>query len=295
MNVNNWKEAAKHFHVVSYNFPHTSYGQDAFYYLGIANYYLQEYEFANENFNQYLKCQSNPRFFQEAIEYKFYVAEQFRGGAKRHYFGTKQLPKWADGKSMALDIYDEVVAAMPSHEMAAQALFAKGCLLCKLREHRDSIDAFQMVIRRFPKHELSPESYILINKIYLVLSRKEYQNSDLLALAEINLRRFKSDFPREERIAESEADVLAIKEIYAKGLYETGQFYEKCQRPNASVLYYQKAMVDFPDTSIAQKCRNRLSRLCPSALEVQRPQENETFDLDDNFDLEEESQTISCS
>jgi outer membrane protein assembly factor BamD (BamD/ComL family) len=258
-----WQEAAKQFRIVSVNFSSTPYGQEANYYLGIAYFYLEEYDFADESFTQYLKAVNNPKFFQETVEYKFAIAEKFKNGAKRRFFGTRKLPKWASGQSNALKIYDEVVATVPSHEMAAKALAAKGRLLWSLKEYREAVDAFQLVIKRFPKHELAPECYLLITKVYLEQCKHEFQNPDLLAFAEINLRKFKHDFPREEHLKEAEADVMAIKEVYAQGLYDTGQFYERISRPRASVIYYQSAINQFPDTMIANLCRQRLEVLCP--------------------------------
>lgn len=268
----NWKEAARHFKIVSVNFSTSPFGQDASYYLGICNYNMGEYDFANDAFSHYLKIQTNPKFFQDSIEYKLAIANHFRHGAKRHFFGTKQLPKWASGKTLAVKIYDEVIFALPSHEIAAKALYAKGCLLWELNEYRDSIDAFQLIIKRFPKHELAPESYVKIMKIYRDQCQYEFQNPDILAFAQINLRRFKLQFPGEERLCEAENDVLEIKEIYAKGLYETGQFYERICKPQASVIYYRSAVKQFPETSIAQLCIDRLNCLKSfvSSIEVKK-------------------------
>ena len=125
-------------------------------------------------------------------------------------------------------------------------------------------DSFQLLIRRFPKHELAPECYLYISKIYLEQSWYEYQNPDILAFAEINYRRFEKDFPREERLCEIQADLVAIKEIYAAGLYETGNFYERVRRPRAAVIYYHDAIHQFPDTCVAELCRERLDCLDPN-------------------------------
>src|SRR5688572_9942057 len=46
--------AVKHLHIVSHNFPNTSYGQDAFFYLGMSYYKLCEFDLANCAFNGYL-------------------------------------------------------------------------------------------------------------------------------------------------------------------------------------------------------------------------------------------------
>lgn len=266
-NAADWPEAALNFYIVSLNFPDTSYGHEAFFYEGICDYHLGEYDLANRKLDAYLKCQSNPKYFLEAMDYKLAIAEQFRCGAKKHVFGSAYMPKWSTGRTLALSIYDEIIAAMPNHELAAQALFSKGCLQWDLREFNDAIESFQTLVKRFPKHEYSPECFLSINKIYLAQSRLEFQNSDFVARAEINLRRFREVFPQEERIKEAAEDVTAIKEVYAKGLYDTGKFYEKIQKPNAAVIYYKKAINDFPDTNIANCCKDRLLLICPESID----------------------------
>lgn len=262
-----WQEALKQFRIVITNFPTTVYGQEANYYEGVCYYHLKELDFANECFTLYLKSQSNPRYFQETIEFKYAIAEQLAEGAKRRFFGTKKLPKWACGKDLALKIYDEVAAAVPSHEIAARALVSKGCLLWKMRDYRSSTEAFQLVIRRFPKHELTPECYLFISRVFIDQCRIEFQNPDILAFAQINLRKFKQDFPREERICEVEKNVQVIKEIYAKGLYDTGRFYERTCKPAASIIYYKNTILQFPDTCVAELCRTRLLCLDPEFSE----------------------------
>lgn len=259
--ANNWKEAALQFRIVAENFPNSSYSQDALFYLGVSEYHQNEMDFANEAFNSYIKSKNNPKYFQLAIEYKFAIADKLGGGAKKRILGTRKLPKWSCGKALALQIYDEVIAALPCHDLAAKALFAKGNLQWDMSNYRGSVDAFQMLIKRFPKHELAPESYVAISQVYLEQSAIEFQNPDILAFAQINLKRFKQDFPREDRISQVESDVLSIKEIYAQGLYETGQFYERTGKPRAAVIYYQNAIKQFPETQVAVKSQTRLDSL----------------------------------
>lgn len=275
--------AVKHLHIVSHNFSNTSYGQDAYYYLGIAYYRLCEFDLANCAFNGYLSCQSNPRYFQETVDYKFAIAEQFRKGARRHYRGSRFFPKWANGQCLALEIYDEVVASMPGDELTIKALYSKACLLWHMGEYRDSVDAFQTIIRRYPKNELAPESYVRIMKVYLDQAKRERQNPDLLTFAQMNLRRFEADFPRDAGIDTARADYHRLKEMYASALYEIAIFYERINEPRAAVIYYQKASFEFPETVVAQRSRYRLSSLCPAAL-IEPPKSN---DEDNEEDAEE--------
>lgn len=269
MNRGDWENAAAHFRIVWVNFPTTTIGQESSYYLGVSYYYLEELEHANEAFTQYLSTWNNPRFFEETIGYKFAIAERFRAGEKKRCFGSKQLPKWSCGLSLALNIYDEVIISLPCHELATQSLFAKGTLLWDMRDYRASIEVFQELTKRFPKHELAPESYLAISRIYLELCRIEFQNPDFLAFAQINLRKFQESFPRDERVCEAQGIVAEITEVYAKGFYDTGRFYERVEKPRASIIYYENAIRQFPDTSIAELCRCRLEKLCPNRAAIQ--------------------------
>lgn len=256
-----WSEAAFHFDQIIKSFSRSPIAAESLFFLGICNYNMEEYDFANLAFTEYLSGFSCPEHFDEAIEYKFAVAEQFRGGAKRHMFNTKHLPKWASGEQLALQIYDEVIAAAPAQEISARALYSKGLLLWQMKDYRESVDSFHLLIRRFPKHELAPESYLTISKIHLEQCEVEFQNPDLLAFAQMNLQKFERDFPGEERIKEVKQEVTKIKEIYAHGLYETASFYERTGHPKAAAIYYQSAMSQFPGTIIANYCQRRLDAL----------------------------------
>ncbi len=257
-----YANAVYQFRIVICNYPSfVSQHPEVIFYTGVGYYYLGEYDFANDELSGYLRACTSPEFLEETMEVKYAIAESLRGGAKRRIFGSKFFPKWLSGKDLAITIYDEIVSTVPCHDLAAQSLFAKGLILCELKDYACSVEAFHMLVRRFPLHELAPEAYLEAIRVYLQQAFCEYQNSDILALAEIVLRRFQQDFPNEERLAEAECDLAQIREIYAYGLYETGAFYERTCHPQASVLYYCCAIKQFPDTAVAQCARERLADL----------------------------------
>lgn len=250
-----WDTAVGHFNIIYTNFPGSTHGAESAFFAGVCYYELDELDFANEAFSNYLKASTQPKYFQPAMEYKFCIANEFRDGARRRPFGTKQLPKWFPAQSLALQIYDEVIQTIPCHEYAARSLWFKGNMLREEGQYQASIEAFQTLIRRFPKHELTPKAFLAINQVYADEAEWEFQNPDLLQLAELNLKRFKQEFPRDEKIAEAEKDVQALKETYAAGLWKTGQFYEWQGQPQAAKIYYNSAIRQFPDTAIAEKCK----------------------------------------
>ena len=256
-----WDELAYQSNIVIKNFPSSPFALDSYFYLGAGFFHRKEYELANQNLTLYLKKQTSPKFFEEAIKYKFAIADKYQNGAKRHLLGWESMPKWMPAREEAIAIYDEVIAALPHHELAAQALFGKAKLLLKDDDYKASVETYQSLIRKFPKHKLACESYVGIGEVYFLQCNNEYPDPDYLDLAEINVRKFKQDFSNDVRVGEAERMLLQMKEKYAEALYETAQFYERTKKAHASMIYYSKIVSKYPQTKIAQKSGKRLVEL----------------------------------
>lgn len=260
-NRGEWRSASNEFEKIIYFFPCSEEGAKASYYLGVCYFERKEYDFANEEFSNYLKGSNHPDFFEDAVYFKYCIAEHFKHGKKKRFFKYRYFPKWAAGQDLALSIYDEVIVALPNHELTVRALYSKAELLMNMGEYRDCVETYQTIIRRFPKDEIVPACYVNIAEAYFQQSRFEFQNPDILALAELNARKFADEFPRDERVAIVDDSVCRIRELYAKGLCDVGLFYERVKEPSAAAIYYQSSIEEFPTTKVAQFCRYRLIAL----------------------------------
>lgn len=266
-NNKQWSSAANEFEKIIYFFKGDESISEAYYFLGISYFEMHEYEWANNAFSDYLKNALHPHYFDDTLSYKFYIAEYYKCGKKKRVFGASYSPKWSSGYDIALSAYDEIIMSVPNQEIAARSLYSKGELLHSMGEFRDSIEAYQTLIRRFPRHELTPDSYVKIAQAYCEMARLDFQNPDILALAELNARKFRDDFPREERVEIVDGYVLRIKEMYAKGLCDIGLLYQRMGKPHAAAIYFRSSIEEFPDTFIADFCRKRLSTLdCDAEL-----------------------------
>lgn len=267
----NWDELIHQSLIVVKNFSNTPFAQEAYYYLALGYFHTDEFEYANRFFTSYLKKQTTPKYFEETIHYKFKIAEKYHKGAKRHVLGWETMPKWIPAREEAIAIYDEVITALPHHPLGAQALFGKAQLLLKEEEYKASVETYQTVIRRFPKHPLAAESYIGIGHVYLTQSKDEYPDQDFLDLAEINLKKFRLNFPGEERVAVAEKMLLEMKEVYASDLYDTARFYERTHKPHAAHIYYTRILAKYPETQVATLANKRMVRLNLPAQDTPPP------------------------
>lgn len=243
-------------------YPHSSKAEEARYILGLSYLCLADYGMANAAFSDYLKNSLSPVHFEDVVKYKFFIAEKFRCGAKKRAFNLPYARICASGLQDAKEIYDEVASILPNQEIAGWSLYRKGCLLVSEGAFREGVEAFQTAIRRFPGTVIARQSYVGISFAYLQESKLEANNPDLLCLAMINLKKFKSDFPGDSCIAIVEKQFSGMEEFYAHGFFEMAQFYERTCHLEAAYIYYATTIREFPGTQCAKKARRILLEWC---------------------------------
>ena len=245
---------------IAYHYPDSPFGQEAAYLCAETYFKMGQYELANQCLTVYLNQSGSPKHFEESIQYKFKIAELFRNGLKMRLFESHKMPRIAPSEEAAVALYDEVITTLPHQEIAAQSLLGKGKVQVKLEDFKESVDTFQLLIKRFPKHELAAEAYLEINRAYLQQCKIEHLDPDLLDLAEMNLRKFQLAFPRETRVADAQKTLSDMQEIYAKNILDTGKYYEKIKKVPASIIYYNKVVAKYPLTEAAVDARKKLEQ-----------------------------------
>ncbi len=258
LNGGDWWKVVDYANIISYNFPTSPFASEASYLMGEAYYKLNQFEYANECFTAYLTHAIAPKHFEEAIEYKFNIAEHFAQGTKKRLFGSPKMPAWVPAKEDSIEIYDQVIAGLPHSDFAVRALLSKARVQAYMEDFKPSIETLDLLIRRFPKHDLTAEAYLEKGKVYLMECQAQNLDPDLLDLAELNLRKFRLSFPRELRLVESEKTLSDMKEVFAQNLLETGDFFEKTKKMPASEIYYHKVVANYPETQAATVAREKL-------------------------------------
>ncbi|MFT4553229.1 MAG: outer membrane protein assembly factor BamD (BamD/ComL family) [Chlamydiales bacterium] len=263
-----WRLAQKHFMIVDVNFPHDDVSEEINYYIGISYFHLHDFDLANTYLSAYLEQPNHVRFFHEVLRHKFAIAEKFGQGYKKHMLGMEKMPQWVSAKDDGIKLYDEIIAVLPNHDLAARSLFAKADLLLEMESFRESNEAYVLLLRRFPDHEIAPKAYVALAELFLRQAKAQSRNPDLIDLARISMRKFSQAFPSDERLELANMKLLEMHEIYASELFATGQLYERKNKQRASVIYYSSVLLEYPDTAVAEKCKARLRELNNYASQV---------------------------
>lgn len=261
MEAGQFEEAITNSYHLLKQYPDSVLVAEAVYMRGVAFFEKKEYRLAEEALSRYLNEFSSLKHFEDAVRYKFRIAEAYARGAKKRLFEWRKSPKWVSAKEDALRIYDEVITSLPRNELAAQSLYRKGKLLVEMSDYKEAVEAFRTLIRRFQKHPLSPEGYLAIAHTYLKQSESQFPDPDHIEMAEINLRKFQSDFPGEGRIQLAEQMLIDMRGNFAKELYQNARYYEKKKKEHAAFLYYSTILQKYPTTEFAKKAVERIAQL----------------------------------
>lgn len=264
-----WEECLRQMRIVSMNFPSNPLGKSALYYWGVSQYQLGELDLANKLFTSYVQEDQTKEHFEDVYRFKLSIAERFAKGERRHLFSLSALPKWQTGRSLSLEIFDEIQTTLPNHELAAVALLEKSALLEEKQDFREEEKCLQQVIKRFPFTPFAKQAYSRLATALQKQAHKEPQNVDLVDLAEINKREFERAFGTDDPSnKEMTSSLMAIKERRAQSFYETGQLFERKKQPKAAVLYYALVADTLKDTSPYSLCVERLKELQSYAEEM---------------------------
>ena len=262
-----WWAAIDFANILAYNFPSSPFSQELSYLIGYSYCQLGQYELANKSLSAYLNHSANHAHFEEAIRMKFEIAEAFMHGKKKRLFGSHKMPAWLSAKEDALEIYDEVIATVPHSDMATTSMLAKAKIQAEFGDYKPAVETLTMLIRRFPKTDAAAQAYLDIANVYFEQSKNSSLDLDILELAEVNVRKFKTAFPREPRIEEAEHTLAETNELFAANLFETGRFFERTKKKSASIIYYTRVLAKYPDTKAAVAAREKLHVLQPNPPE----------------------------
>jgi len=253
-----WKEALPHFLSITNHFEGSDFYANALYYVGVCYYFQGELDLSNRYFSNYLGASGSLRHYEKALEFKFYIADYYTQGRKKHLFARKFMPTTIGTSDAAIRIYDEVIAALSNKEFAVRALYGKASLLHKQKKYDESIEVLKTLVHRYEVHELAEKALLKVSEIYLERARREAQNPDLLALAELNLRAFRNHFPSSPKVKEAEENFSRMQELFAASLFQTAEFYERKSKPAAAQIYLKEMVAKYPHTESAQKGRDKI-------------------------------------
>ena len=103
---------------------------------------MDDPDLSNKEFSTFLKLKGSARHFEDAMRYKFFIAEKFQNGYYGHLFGVSALPRLEPQWDTAYELYEEVTMVLPRSELAGKAMFQKAIMLRADERFEESVETF---------------------------------------------------------------------------------------------------------------------------------------------------------
>lgn len=218
---------------------------------------------AATRYKQFLTVHPDSLLYSVATERLYSIGVAWLQGEKRTFLKILRLPAFDDGADLMRDIADRE----GNSPMALRALTTLADNQERRQKYFDAYQTWAEVATRWPTGKIGQESLLrMAQELHASYTGPEY---DAAALA--SARSYYEDFiGRYPDLAEAMnvAEELAlIQEQLAYKVYQTGFYYERTDKPQVAVMYYDKVLAEWPDSKAAIMASQRLEADTPPAIE----------------------------
>jgi len=246
---------------IEQDFPCSKDAENSCFWLGVVEFERGHIEHADEYFGKYLRTSSEQIHFQRALEYRYFIAERLAYGQKVRPLKIRSFPRILSGEETAIEILEDITNTVQTHDLSARSYYLKGYLYWKNLRYRDSIENYQSLIKKFPKHELAADAHLAILYAWKCIAVREPYNPDTLQLASISFEEFRASFPSSSGLIEGEEILESMKEVFARALVRTGRYYLRRGKPGATKVYFERTVALYPQTKWANYASSCLETL----------------------------------
>jgi outer membrane protein assembly factor BamD len=140
--------------------------------------------------------------------------------------------------------------------------------MCIARAHQrfknppERIDALDRMINAYPKSLLAPDAYLQIAQAQASLVEGPDYDQTATKEAITYYEDFMILYPGDPNIAVAEKGLAQMKQVLAESKMRIGKYYFKYRNNyKAARVFYNEAITDYPDSSVATRARAQLVRV----------------------------------
>ncbi len=206
--------------------------------------------------------------YTEVLQREMAIANRYLGGQWFKLWGY--IPFFPSMEKTA-QMFDQIVRNGPFNATGGPAQMSVG-------EAREKQKNFVLAVRAYEK---AADRYydtpaIASDALYKAGAawrkqslRAEYdQSSSDHAIETFN--DFKALYPSDKRVPDATQAIIDLKTSQAEGAFEKGRYYERRNRYQGALVYYNEVLVKDPNSPFAEKARKRIEYLRPLAAEQSR-------------------------
>jgi len=199
------------------------------------------------------------------------IANRFLGGQWFKLWGY--IPFFPSMDKTA-GLFDQIVRNGPFHETGPAAQMAIGAARDKQKNYPMAVKAYERAADRYyDKPVVAADALYKAGTAWHKQSQKAEYDQSAADRAIDTFNQFKAEYRSDKRIPEATQTILDLKTEQARGAFEKGRYYERREKYQGALVYYNEVLVKDPASPFAEKARKRIEYLRPLAAEQAKQRE----------------------
>ena len=216
-----------------------------------------DYDKAYEAYNYYLTKYPQGEDFDAVVASMFKIAKLFLEGEKRKVFGVPV----ASSMSRAQAMFEGIVKNAPYSKYAALAQFNVGQTLEKQGEYPKAIEAYQLVVSKYPGDAIADDALYQVGYVRLRQTREGSYDRATVQKARESFEDFIARYPNSEKVPQARENIKSLEGGTNKGTLDIAKFYDRTKKYKSAVIYYNDVIKGQPGTPDAEYAKARIEAL----------------------------------
>lgn len=213
-------------------------------------------------FKEYQKLvEKNPKGgnYPDVIQRQYEIADRYLAGKWFWAYGI--IPLFSSMDKTA-EMFEKIVKNGPYSEVAPEAQLKVGTAREKQRQYPLAVKAYELAADRYHDRPVfAAEALYRQAMAYHKQALKADYDQTTAAQAIATFTDFMTLYPDDPRSAEAAKLVAALKSEQARGNFRTAKFYEKYQRWEGAMIYYNEVLLKDPNSPYANEAKERIAEL----------------------------------
>jgi outer membrane protein assembly factor BamD len=239
--------------------PMSDYAPDAQYLLGRSLEATGRDEAAFKAYQNIIEKYPLSSRYDDVLTRQYAIADRFLGGQWFKLWGY--IPFYPSMDRTA-DMFDKIVNNGPYSKIAPHAQLRIGAAREKQRNFPDAVKAYATAADRYYNQPtIAADALFREGVSYARQAAKAEYDQNTAGQAIATFTDFATLYPGDPRIPRAQKAIAALKAEQVRGNFEIARFYEKSQKWNGAVVYYNEVLQLDPNSRYAATARQRIEAL----------------------------------
>jgi outer membrane protein assembly factor BamD len=197
--------------------------------------------------------------YDEVLKREYAIACRFLGGEWFRLWTYIPIPPSMDRTAR---LFDQVVANGPYSDVAPQAQMKIGEAREKQSDYPDAVKAYERAADRYnDRPQVAANALFKEASAYRKQSQTAEYDQSTAGQAISTFTDFITLYPDDPRVAESQQSITRLRTEQARGNFEIAQYYQKGNRWNGALIYYNEVLLRDPNSPYAPQARERIEAI----------------------------------